>query len=201
MMVAPKNVTGGGECGNAEGFYTPAVTSGDRGPRAATATAFRRRRPGGDHERLGPGLSEKLASVHQTRTFAAANAAAVPLANSSKLAACASAHGQLLAQATVVLREEAADLAGLLDRSIVARRYFPRLSAGMHDKPIVDELVRCVSDDILITNIWIGEGGLVFPQAYGEELEILGPVRVGRGLRFSFSYSVSDIEILADLTV
>ena len=147
------------------------------------------------------GYPKKFASVHQTRTFAAANAAAVPLANRCKLAACASAHGQLLAHATVVLREEAAHLAGLLDRSIVARRYFPRLSAGVHYKPIVDELVRCISDDILITNIWIGEGDLVFPEAYGEELEILGPLRVGRGFRFSFSYSVSDIEILADLTV
>jgi Acetoacetate decarboxylase (ADC) len=147
------------------------------------------------------GYPKKLASVHQTRTFAAANAASVPLANSSRLAACASAHGQLLAHATVTLRQKADHLAGLLDRSIVARRYFPRLSAGMHNKPIVDELVRCISDDILITNIWIGEGELVFPEAWGEELEILGPLRVGRGFRFSFSYSVNDIEILADLTV
>jgi hypothetical protein len=59
----------------------------------------------------------------------------------------------------------------------------------------------CRTDDILITNIWIGEGELVFPEAWGEELEILGPLRVGRGFRFSFSYSVNDIEILADLTV
>jgi Acetoacetate decarboxylase (ADC). len=139
------------------------------------------------------GYPKKLAS--------AANAASVPLANSSRLAACASAHGQLLAHATVTLRQKADHLAGLLDRSIVARRYFPRLSAGMHNKPIVDELVRCISDDILITNIWIGEGELVFPEAWGEELEILGPLRVGRGFRFSFSYSVNDIEILADLTV
>jgi hypothetical protein len=40
----------------------------------------------------------------------------------------------------------------------------------------------------------------VFPEAYGEELEVLGPLKVGRGYRFSFSYSVTDIEILADLT-
>jgi acetoacetate decarboxylase len=29
---------------------------------------------------------------------------------------------------------------------------------------------------------------------------MLGPLRGGRGYRFSFSYSVTDIEILADLT-
>jgi hypothetical protein len=64
----------------------------------------------------------------------------------------------------------------------------------------VDELVRCVSDHRLITNIWIGEGELHFPEAFGGELEVLGPLKVGRGYRFSFSYSVTDIEILADLT-
>ena len=51
-----------------------------------------------------------------------------------------------------------------------------------------------------ITNIWIGESELNFPEAYGDELEELGPLKVGRGYRFSFSYSVTDIEILADLT-
>ncbi|MGY4427730.1 hypothetical protein ACVWWO_000207 [Bradyrhizobium sp. F1.13.1] len=71
--------------------------------------------------------------------------------------------------------------------------------ACMIGQPL-DELVRSVSDHLLTTNIWIGEGELDFPEAYGEELEVLGPVRVGRGYRFSFSYSVTDIEILADLT-
>jgi hypothetical protein len=33
---------------------------------------------------------------------------------------------------------------------------FPRLSAGLHDKPAVDELVRCISDHLFVTNIWIG---------------------------------------------
>ena len=56
------------------------------------------------------------------------------------------------------------------------------------------------SNDLLITNIWMGEGELDFPEAYGEELDILAPLKVGRGFRFSFSYSVTDIEILADLT-
>jgi hypothetical protein len=88
-------------------------------------------------------------------------------------------------------------IAGLWDGGIF--RGFP--SAGMHDKPAVDELVRCVSDQLLITDIWTGEGDLNFPEAYGEELEVLGPLKVGRGYRFSFSYSVTDIEILADLTV
>jgi Acetoacetate decarboxylase (ADC) len=146
------------------------------------------------------GYPRKLGVVHQTRTFDAASPASAQLVDGSRLSACMSAHGRLLVQASVTLREKAERLVGLLDRQIVGRRYFPRLSAGAHDKPAVDELVRCVSSHLLITNIWIGESELNFPEAYGEELEVLGPLRVGRGYRFSFSYSVTDIEILADLT-
>jgi acetoacetate decarboxylase len=146
------------------------------------------------------GYPRKFGTVHLTRTFAAASMASAPLANDSRFSARMSAHGRLLVRASVVLREKADRLVGLLDRRIVGRRYFPRLSAGMHDKPAVDELVRCISDHSLVTNIWIGEGDLNFPEAYGEELEMLGPLKVGRAYRFSFSYSVTDIEVLADLT-
>ena len=71
----------------------------------------------------------------------------------------------------------------------------------MHDKPAVDELVRCMMDNFLISNLWVGAGELIFPEAHGEELDMLGPIKVGRGFRFSFSCSISDCEILADLTV
>jgi acetoacetate decarboxylase len=147
------------------------------------------------------GYPTKLGVVHQTRTFAATSAASACLAYNGRFAASLSAHGQLLAEARVMLREKADRLVGLLDRPIVARRYFPRLSAGMHNKPIVDELVRCSVDNLLITNSWLGDGELVFPEAHGEELEMLGPIKVGRGFRFSFSCSISDSEILADLVV
>ena len=146
------------------------------------------------------GYPRKFGTVHQTRSFATTSVASAPLVQAGRFAACMSAHGRSLVQARVTLRETAEHLVGLLDRRIVGRRYFPRLSAGMHDKPAVDELVRCVSNHLLITNIWIGEGELDFPEAYGEELEVLGPLKVGRGCRFTFSCSVTDIEILADLT-
>jgi Acetoacetate decarboxylase (ADC) len=146
------------------------------------------------------GYPAKFGTVHQTRTFAAKSVALAPFVQNSRLSAGMSAHGRLLVQARAILREKVDRLAGLLDRRIVGRRYFPRLSAGMHDKPAVDELVRCISKHLMITNIWIGEGKLNFPEAYGEELDLLGPLKVGRAYRFSFSYSVTDIEILADLT-
>jgi len=146
------------------------------------------------------GYPRKFGAVHQTRTFATASAASAPLAHDSRFSACMSAHGRLLVQARVTLREKAEGSCRPARSTDFGTAIFSRLSAGLHDKPAVDELVRCVSDRLLITNIWVGEGELNFPEAYGEELEVLGPLKVGRGYRFSFSYSVTDVEILADLT-
>jgi Acetoacetate decarboxylase (ADC) len=145
------------------------------------------------------GYPKKFGAIRQTRTFAAQSKASPPLACNSRFAGCLSAHGQPLAEALVILHEKVNRLAGLFDRPIVARRYFPRLSAGVQDKPAVDELVRCVMDNILVSNGWIGSGELSFPEAHGEELDMLGPIKVGRGYRFTLSFSVSDNEILADL--
>jgi Acetoacetate decarboxylase (ADC) len=146
------------------------------------------------------GYPKKLGTVHHTRTFAVPGPASAPLVTSGKFVAQMSSNGHLLARAQIMLRKKAAHLSGLLDRRIVGRRYFPRLCAGMHNRPAVDELVRSVSNDLLISDIWMGEGELDFPETCGEELDILAPLRVGRGFRFSFSYSVNDIEILAELT-
>ena len=145
------------------------------------------------------GYPKKLGAVCQTRAFAAQGAASPPLGRNSRFAGCLSAHGQQLAEARVTLHEKVDRLAGLFDRPIVTRRYFPRLSAGMHDKPAVDELVLCIMDDILITDGWIGSAELIFPEAHGEELDMLGPIKVGRGYRVAFSFSVSSNEILVDL--
>jgi hypothetical protein len=144
------------------------------------------------------GWPKKLGVVRQTRTFAAQSAASPPLARNSRFAGCVSAHGQLLAEACVTLREKVDRIAGLFDRPIVARRYFPRLSAGLHDRPAVDELVLCILDNILVTNGWIGSAELSFPEAHGEELDMLCPIKVGRGHRFTLSFSVSDNEVLTD---
>ena len=147
------------------------------------------------------GYPKKLGTVRQTRTFAAQSAASPPLACNSRFAGCVSAHGQPLAEARVILHKKVGRLVGLFERPIVARRYFPRLGAGLHDKPVVDELVLCIMDNILVTDGWIGSGELIFPEAHGEDLDLLGPIKVGRGYRFAFSFSVSNNKILADLAV
>src|SRR5258708_16037173 len=111
------------------------------------------------------GYPRKFGAVHQTRTFATASAASAPLAHDSRFSACMSAHGRLLVQARITLREKAECLVGLLDRRILGRRYFPRLSARLHDKPAADHLVRSLSHPLLLTHIWTRERGTRVPAA------------------------------------
>jgi hypothetical protein len=59
-------------------------------------------------------------------------------------------------------------------------------------------IVRCVSYHLRITNTWIGEGGRSFPEAT-EELEGAGAAEGGARISVSFSCSVTDIGILAEL--
>ena len=52
------------------------------------------------------GYPRKLGTIHQTRTFATASMASAPLVNDGRFSACMSAHGRLLVQASVTLREK-----------------------------------------------------------------------------------------------
>jgi hypothetical protein len=81
-------------------------------------------------------------------------------------------------------------------RPTVNLRHFPRLAAGQWDNPAVHELVMAVFDDQTLTNIWSGDATLEFPDAAGEELVDLNPVRVGDGYRFNLGYSVTDLRTL-----
>jgi hypothetical protein len=98
------------------------------------------------------------------------------------------------------LREPVADPLALFNRPTALVRYFPRLAKGQQDKPAVHELTISLTDNLRLVEMWRGEGQLSFPQAPGEELHTLGPVKVGAGFRYGLSYSVTDLEIVRDFT-
>ena len=146
------------------------------------------------------GFPKKLGSIFQTRTYAAPSAAAAPVQAGSRFAASVSAHGERLAEARVTLREPVADPFTLFNRPTALVRYFPRLAKGQQDKPAVNELTVSITDNLKLVDMWRGEGQLSLPKASGEELHTLGPVKVGAGLRYGLSYSVTDLEIVKDFT-
>ena len=146
------------------------------------------------------GFPKKLGSIFQTRSFAAASAAAAPVKSGGRFGASLSAHGQRLAEACVTLRKPVANGLSLLTRPTVLLRYFPRLAAGYQDKPAVNELAMSVTDNLTVAEAWIGDAELRLPEVQGEELHALAPRRIESGFRFSLSYSVTDLKILEDHT-
>jgi acetoacetate decarboxylase len=146
------------------------------------------------------GFPKKLGSIYQTRTYAAPSAAASQVGPGARFGASVSAHGQRLADARVTLREPVADPFTVFNRPTALVRYFPRIVKGQYDKPAVNELTVSITDNLKLVDLWRGEGQLSFPQAHGEELHTLGPVKAGAGFRYGLSYSVTDLEIVKDFT-
>ena len=50
-----------------------------------------------------------------------------------------------------------------------------------------------------MTEIWEGQASLELLDAPGEEHALLSPVRVAGGYRFTFAYTVDDLETVRDL--
>src|SRR5580692_6363625 len=106
------------------------------------------------------GYPKRLASVFQTRYYAATGKAGPALAAGSKFAGTVSAVGQRLAEGVVTLREPVKDVGALQQRPVVNLLHCPRLAAGLHDKPAIHELVQNVPRDIKVEQAWAGEGNL-----------------------------------------
>ena len=142
------------------------------------------------------GYPKKMGSIFQTRSFAAASAAAAPLSKGSRFGASISAHGERMATARIQLEEKIEDPATVFSRPTTIRRYFPSLTAGRQDKPAVDELTLSKMDDLTFADFWGGSAELTIPEVPGEDMNSLAPTKVGRGYRFSMAYSVTDLPIL-----
>jgi acetoacetate decarboxylase len=145
------------------------------------------------------GFPKKLGEVHMTRAFALQALAAPGIAPGSVFAGTLTAHGRLLAEGQVTLEEETSAGPTHNDPPLVNVRHFPRLAAGQHDQPAVHELVGARSRDRSLSPIWRGPARLALHAAPGEEHAALAPVRVGSGFRFTFAYTVDDLETLRDL--
>jgi hypothetical protein len=147
------------------------------------------------------GYPKRFGSIFQTRCYAASGRAGPALAAGSKFAGTISAGGQRLAEGVVTLREPVKDLAAFGERPVVNLLHYPRLAAGMQDKPAIHELVENVPRDVKIEQAWGGEGSLIFPVAKGEEVSDLAPRRCGKGIRASMAYVVDDLKTLKRFTV
>jgi enduracididine biosynthesis enzyme MppR len=144
------------------------------------------------------GFPKKLGSIQMTRHFPLASNAGPEVAAGGRFVGTLAANDRRLAFGGVTLERESSDGPTHNDPPLVNVRHFPRLAAGRHDDPAVHELVRARSRDRAISPIWEGSAELELAEAPGEELAALAPVRTGKGFRFTFAYTVDDLETVRD---
>lgn len=145
------------------------------------------------------GFPKKLGTIRMTRSFDVASPANPGLRAGAAFAGTLAANDRRLAEGTVTLRGPATEGPTHNDPPIVNVRHFPRLAAGRHDEPAVHELVRARSRDRAISEIWEGDATLELSGAPGEEHAALAPVQIGKGFRFTFAYTVDDLETVGQL--
>ena len=145
------------------------------------------------------GFPKKLGSVWITRTFGLQCTADPGIGAGATFAGTLASADRRLAQGTVTLEQRSETGPTHNDPRLVNLRHFPRLAAGSHGAPAVHELVGAVSRDRAISEISEGPATLELFEAPGEELAALAPLRMGRGFRFSFAYTVDDLETLREL--
>jgi acetoacetate decarboxylase len=147
------------------------------------------------------GFPKKLGAVWMTRTYPLACRAAPALGAGSAFGATCSARGREIARARVTLGDVSDTGSVHTGPPLVNVRHFPRLAAGRHDDPAVHELVRARSRDRAVSEVWEGAASLELVEAPGEEHALLAPVRVARGYRFTFAYTVDDLETVRSYDV
>jgi Acetoacetate decarboxylase (ADC) len=145
------------------------------------------------------GFPKKLGTIWMTRTLGLQCAADPGLGPGSRYGATCSARGHRIARATVTLERPSAGGPRHNAATMVNVRHFPRLAKGEHDRPQVHELVQATSRDRVTSEVWEGAAELELSPAPGEEHDLLGPVKVGPGYRFSFGYTVDDLETVREL--
>lgn len=145
------------------------------------------------------GFPKKLGEVWMTRAYPLACKASPGVAPGSSFGATCSARGRQIARARLDLERPSEGGSQNTDPPIVNVRHFPRLAEGRHENPQVHELVRSRSRDRAVSEIWEGAAELELFAAPGEEHTLLAPVRVGRGYRFTFAYTVDDLETVKEL--
>ncbi|MDH4178733.1 MAG: acetoacetate decarboxylase family protein [Thermoleophilia bacterium] len=145
------------------------------------------------------GFPKKLGSIWITRTFGVECAADPGVAPGATFGGTCAAYDRRLAEGTVTLERLSQTGPTHNDPPLVNVRHFPRLEAGRHDEPAVHELVRARSRDRAVSEVWEGTATLRLHDAPHEEHVALAPSRVGRGFRFTFAYTVDDLETVRPL--
>lgn len=148
---------------------------------------------------LFQGFPKKLGSIALTRAYNVESPANPGLKPGASFSGTAASNDRRLAWGSVTLERTVDAPSAHFTVPVVNTRYFPRLEAGRHDDPAVHDLVRGTSSNQSMSTVWEGAADLELYDTPGDELGALAPLRVGRGYRFTYAYSIDDLKVLERL--
>lgn len=148
------------------------------------------------------GLPKKLASIHITRAYPFSSPATPVVGEGGQFGASVAVNDRRLAECRVRLQKPETDLTGVMNASTINMRYFPRLSIGHYQEPVVHELIMkgSISNVAKLSDFWVGEGSLTLLPVPGEEADALVPIRFGRGWRGHYSLCLDQQITVHDYT-
>jgi len=147
------------------------------------------------------GWPKQNGSTWMTRTHSLCSKASPVLGPGGRFGASLCVKDRRLVEACVTLREPGAALPFPNFAKALNVRYFPDLTGGRHDLPIIHELVQLKSRDVQVSPIWKGEADLKIFENPHTELPALKPERVIAGYRFSVAMTVDNLIPLKDLRI
>jgi acetoacetate decarboxylase len=148
---------------------------------------------------LVQGWPKQIGSVWVSRAYDLHSKASPSVGPGGKFGASLAVKDRRLVDATITLREQTDTTPSPGFARAFNVRYFPDLAAGAHGRPTVHELVQLRSRNVQFSPIWKGDASLSFFEHPSLELFDLRPTRVLAGYRFSFAFTVDDIEHVLDL--
>jgi acetoacetate decarboxylase len=148
---------------------------------------------------LAQGWPKQIGSVWMTRAYDLPSKAAPVVGPGGRFGATLSVKDRRFAEARITLQEKSDNLPHPTFAGAVNVRYFPDLTNGNHERPLVHDLVQLKSRDVQIGEIWKGDASLEIFDSPSTELAKLRPTSVGAGYRFSFAFTVDDLVVLKDI--
>lgn len=146
------------------------------------------------------GWPKQLGSVYVTRPYSLPSKAAPALGPGGIFAGTLAVKDRRMVDATVTIEKESSTAPKLGATPIINVRYFPRLDVGNHHRPAVYELVRSILEDTALSQVWEGTATLEFHESPHQELQLLRPVKIGKGYIYSMALTIRDLEVVRDLT-
>jgi acetoacetate decarboxylase len=142
------------------------------------------------------GWPKQFGETWMTRDFRIASKAGPTTGQAGRYGASLSVCGRRLAEASVAVQEETAQLPSPAFAGAALVRFFPELEKAKQGTPAVHELVRLKSRDVTVSPVRKGPAAFtIFDHPY-TELSDLRPARVLCGYRFTVACTIDDLELL-----